>query len=170
MKKIKSYEGSFSGVNADLYEGGILFVKGTWGKKDIKQDLKFLPTIRKKYKMHKGGYEQAQELLALTKSDSINKVYAHSLGCAAGAILALNRHIPAYLYGGFRPFVFWQKFKNPPQIINYIYHTDMVPRIFFWRKYCGKVKRIKGKGFRPFTDHLRYQDLKPFFGSIKEEL
>lgn len=172
MTKIRKYHGVGTDVNATLYSDGTLFVAGTGTTQDVKQDLKIFISIREEIKMHKGALEQAKELELLIQSELhlVKEIKAHSLGCGAGAYLATQYNIPAKLYGGFRPFSIFQRLPKADNIINYIYGTDIVPRIFFWRRFIGKVVRIKGSGFHPFTDHLRYKELDKYVGYMLEEL
>jgi len=67
---------------------------------------------------------------------------------------------------------FLWKPKISPRTVNYVYGWDIVPRLFWLiRRNYGKAKKIKGKGFHPFTDHLRYPALKQFgIKGLKEEL
>lgn len=173
MTEIKRYDGIDTDVDARLYSDGALFIYGTSSKQDIIQDLKWFPSIFQEIKMHLGSLEQAKELELLLGDDIklIKEIKAHSLGCAVAEYFTCKYPISAALYGGFRPFPLWYRMKhNDSKVINYIYHTDIVPRIFFWRKYSGEVVHIKGKGFHPITDHLRYQDLNEYVGYMEDEL
>lgn len=169
MNYIK-YSDEDTGADAKLFEDGTLFICGTGEDQDVIQDIKFWPTLKQKVKGHKGSKEQADFLYEAVDWSKVKVVYGHSLGGSVALWLSLKVSQPIKTYGAFRPFVFWQRFPKSKNITNYIYHTDAVPRIFLFRKYRGEVIRIKGKGFHPFTDHLRYEDLNKYVGYMKELL
>jgi hypothetical protein len=140
------YHDPQTGADAKLLDDGTLFVYGTWGKTDVIQDLKVWPTIRKGIIGHRGAFLQAKFLLkALGKDwELVKKIAGHSLGGSVALYLGLWTHLPVITYGAFNPFVFW------------------------WRKKYGRTVHVKGKGFHPFTDHLRYKQLKEFGINIIE--
>jgi hypothetical protein len=164
------YHDPQTGADAKLLDDGTLFVYGTWGKTDVIQDLKVWPTIRKGIIGHRGAFLQAKFLLkALGKDwELVKKIAGHSLGGSVALYLGLWTHLPVITYGAFNPFVFWWRLKDTPEAVNYVYGADIVPRIFWWRKKYGRTVHVKGKGFHPFTDHLRYKQLKEFGINIIE--
>lgn len=159
-----------SGADAILFDDGVLFIKGTGDKVDIKQDLKSRLIRYKNTFGHRGSKQQADFLYEAVDWSRVNLIVGYSLGHSVALWLGILTQKEIIGYGGFRPFAFWQKLSNTPKATNYIYHTDIVPRIFWFRKYYGKVVRIKGKGFHPFSDHFRYQDLRKYLSYIKDEL
>jgi hypothetical protein len=158
------YHDPQTGADAQLFPDGTIFVYGTWGKTDVIQDLKMWPTIMQTIKGHRGAYEQAKFLLSKIGRDweKVTEIHGHSLGGAVALFLGLWTKIPVVTYGAFAPFVLWWRIKNPPECTNYCFGWDIVFRLFLLRKRYGRTVHFKGKGFRPFTDHLRYPQLIQF--------
>ena len=163
------YADSKTGANAKHF-GRTLFIFGTWGKTDVLQDLDIMLKRDCGACGHRGAWEQANWLRENVDWSRVGFISGHSLGGAVALWLGLMTQKPVETYGAFQTFL-WKP-KTGPRTVNYVYGWDIVPRLFWLiRRNYGKAKKIKGKGFHPFTDHLRYPALKQFgIKGLKEEL
>ena len=151
------YKDLKTGAKAKVF-GTTLFIYGTGDDQDIKQDLDFVL----KNGCHRGASEQADFLCREVDWTGIEKIAGHSLGGAVALILGDIYDIPVVTYGAFRPFAPWYKPKC--ESTNYIYGWDLVPRLFWWRKFGGRTIRVPSKGFHPFKDHQAYPELELYYG------
>ena len=153
------YADPISGANARHWDE-VLFCYGTHGETDIKKDLDC--RLVKAYGAigHRGAYDQAEYIFnAVEDWSEVQEIAGHSLGGAVALWLGLMTQKPVTTYGAFK--VFWNFPKNHPFAVNFCYHSDLFFHLLWpvLRNY-GITGRIKGKGFHPFTDHVRYEALK----------
>jgi pimeloyl-ACP methyl ester carboxylesterase len=152
------YSDKETGATAHTY-GSVLWLPGTSGSTDLKQDFDFWP--KKAYGAigHRGAWEQANYLLNVIDWEDIKIIKGHSLGGAVALWLGLMTGIEVETYGCFKVFL-WTS-RNKPKAVNYRFLSDPVSWLF-WpiRRNYGKNKLLfKWPGF---NDHNAYPQLSEF--------
>lgn len=150
------YKDLKTGADAELKDS-VLYLPGTSGKIDLRQDFSFFL----KQGMHKGAYRQAMFLLYNVDWRKVKKIKGYSLGGAVALILGQWREVEVETFGAFRPFWIGKKLKDL-KATNYIHRWDLIPRLFWFRKFYGKIVYVGKFSLNFKKNHLSYPELKEF--------
>ena len=147
------YHDPQTGADCKLKDG-VLFCSGTVDWTDMRQNLDFIPIHRNGAIGHRGSYEQALWISINVPMRGVTLIQGHSLGGAVALWLGLMTGIKVETFGAFRPFIY---VKTEVEAINWINGFDPIPRIFWWRRYYGKVMRTWESPIGLIKAHTSYR-------------
>ena len=136
-----------------------LLIRGTNERRDWLYNLDFLPTAYSDgdtWKWHRGFLGHARVAYAFAKGKGIQLVIGHSLGAAAGAIVATSLSIPAICLASPRALYGVEYPPGSSMVRNYCRIDDLVTSLPFAGlgfNHCGEVRWLEPHGRHIGMDH-----------------
>jgi hypothetical protein len=147
-----------------------LLIRGTDQLSDwLRYNFRFLPEVGPgdRYQWHRGFLHHAQIAYAFAKGKGVTIVLGHSLGAAAGGIVAAGLSVPALCFATPRAWFSGEDEPDPPEaatILNLCRiddHICQLPSRALGFRHLGQVRWLRTKGLHLGQDHtlLHYLEL-----------